>query len=161
MKSYVILVTVGAISLTPTGCGFARYSKLQVQVVDQQTAEGISKAQLRTYYIKTTLDFTYQRKDEEKTDREGFATLTIATNNCQWTILGQFCGIIPQISVEADGYRPRHVWVEKSRHFNPTRPLRIQMEKRDESPNKDGAANRSQPVQPGTNSTSLPTSSRR
>src|SRR3954470_20799818 len=69
-----------AAPLMLAGCTFARYAKLQVQVVDQESKEGVPRARLRTFYVKPMWDMTYQRKDHERTDREGFATLTIATN---------------------------------------------------------------------------------
>jgi hypothetical protein len=96
-------------SLMLAGCTFAKYSKVRVHVVDEQTQAGISKARLRTFYVKPMMDMTYQRKDREKTDAAGFATLTVATNWSQRMILGWTYGIMPHVAVEADGYVPREV----------------------------------------------------
>ncbi len=74
------------------------------------------------------LDMTHQRKDREKTDRDGFATLTIATNWSQRTVLGWTHGIIPMISVEAAGYHQRNVGVPDSA-FDLAEPMLIQMTK--------------------------------
>ena len=103
------LIAVTAFLLS--GCTFAKYSKVRVHVVDEQTQAGIPKARVRTFYVKPMLDMTYQRKDREKTDRDGFATLTVATNWSQRMILGWTHGIMPHLSVEADGYLPRDVRV--------------------------------------------------
>ena len=110
MRAPLSLALVTA-SLMLAGCTFARYSKLHVQVVDQQTKEGVPRARLRTFYVKPMMDMTYQRKDRKKTDRSGFATLTIATNWSQRMILGWTYGIAPHVTVQADGYVPREVAV--------------------------------------------------
>ena len=98
-----------AASFMLSGCSFAQYSKVRVQVVDQETRAGIYKAKLRTFYMKPMLDMSYQREDSEKTDRGGFATLSVATNWSQWVVYGWTHGIIPKINVQADGYLPRHI----------------------------------------------------
>ena len=74
------------------------------------------------------LDMTYQRKDREKTDRDGFATLSVATNWSQRMILGWTHGIISHLSVEADGYLPRDVGVPGNA-FGGVEPSLIQMVK--------------------------------
>jgi len=119
---------MAALTFTQNGCTFARYSKLHVQVVDEQTGAGISKAQVRTFYVKPMMDMTYQRKDREKTDADGFATLTVATNWSQRTILGWTHGIIPRLAVQADGYGLRELGVPHDA-FMRAKPLLVQLEK--------------------------------
>lgn len=121
-------MAIAALAFMQAGCTFARYSKLHVQVVDEQTKEGIPKARVRTFYVKPMLDMTYQRKDREKTDVDGFATLTVATNWSQRMILGWTYGIIPHLSVQADGYRLREVGVPHEA-FGRVQPLLIHMER--------------------------------
>jgi len=113
MKRFVMAVYLVVLASTLVGCTFARYSKLRVQVIDQQTREGIPKARLRAFYSKPMLDMTYQRKDREKTDRRGFATLTIATNDSQRMIFGWTYGIRPHVSVEAQGYISQQLGVSR------------------------------------------------
>jgi len=74
------------------------------------------------------LDMTYQRKDREKADESGFASLSIATNWSQRMILGWTHGIIPHLAVEADGYRARDVGIPYDAFRRP-QPLIIQMER--------------------------------
>ena len=121
-------VTIALLMFTQTGCTFARYAKLHVQVVDEQTGAGIRKARVRTYYVKPMMDITYQRKDREKTDASGLATLTVATNWSQRMILGWTHGIIPRLAVKADGYGPRELGVPGDA-FSRAEPLRIELEK--------------------------------
>jgi hypothetical protein len=128
MKRILLPMAVAVLTFTQAGCTCARYSKLRVQVVGEQTKEGIPKAQVRTFYVKPMMDMTYQRKDREKTDREGFATLTVATNWSQRMILGWTHGIIPRLSVQADGYSPREVGIPYDA-FGRAQPLLIQMER--------------------------------
>lgn len=52
----VITLALLAASFLLSGCGFAQYSKVRVQVVDQETRAGIYKAQLRTFYTRPMLD---------------------------------------------------------------------------------------------------------
>jgi hypothetical protein len=111
MKRILLPVTLAALTFMQAGCTFARYTQVRVQVVDEQTNAGIPKARVRTFYVKPAMDMTYQRKDREKTDAGGFATLTVATNWSQRMILGWTYGIIPHLAVQADGYRSRQVGV--------------------------------------------------
>lgn len=117
---------VPVIALLLSGCTFAQYIKVRVRVVDAQTQAGIPKARVRTFYVKPMWDMTYQRKDREKTDREGFATLTVATNWSQRMILGWTYGIVPHVSVQAQGYQPQNVGVPR-RAFGGVEPLLIEM----------------------------------
>ena len=144
MKLALMSLALVALSCTLAGCTFARYAKLRVQVLDQQTNEGIPKAQLRTFYMKPMLDMTYQRKDREKTDRQGFATLTIATNDSQRMIFGWTYGIHPQVSVEAEGYISQVVGVDGDAPGR-SELLLIRMQ-REGMPDNNGAANVSLPV---------------
>jgi hypothetical protein len=122
-----IQVLFAATALAFTGCTFARYSKVTVQVVDGQTSTGISDAQVRTYYVKPMMDMTYQRKDTKKTGARGFATLTVATNWSQRMVLGWTYGIIPRFAVQANGYRKRDVGIA-SENLTGTQPLVIRLE---------------------------------
>lgn len=92
------------------GCTFARYTKVRVQVVDDQSHAGISGTQVSTFYIKPMLDMTCQRHDHELTDSNGFATLTVATNTSQRMILGWTYGIFTSVTVQAQGYRSEPNW---------------------------------------------------
>lgn len=121
-------MAVAALVCMLAGCTFAQYSKLHVRVVDEQTLAGIPKARVRTYYIKPMFDMTYQRKDREKTDADGYATLTVATNWSQRMILGWTHGISPCLSVVADGYRLREIGIRNDA-TNRAQPLLITMER--------------------------------
>lgn len=104
---------LAVVALLASGCGSAKYCKLRVHVVDEQTQAGIPKAKVRTCYIKPMLDPSYQRRDSEKADEEGFAVLTVATNWSQKTIFGWTHGIFPVISAEAPGYNPGRIGVSR------------------------------------------------
>ena len=56
----------------------------------------------------------YQWKDRETSDRQGFATLTMATNRSQWFILGPTDGISPYISAQAEGYLDKRLHVPRA-----------------------------------------------
>ena len=126
MMRFLLLVAAAALAFT--GCTFPRYSKVGVQVVDEQTKAGIPMARVRTFYVKPMMDMTYQRKDREKTDGSGFATLTVATNWSQRMVLGWTHGIIPRLSVQADGYGVREVGIPHDA-FGRAQRLLIEMEK--------------------------------
>ena len=102
-----LTLLVGMLALT--SC--ARYSHVMVRVVDRDSQIGIAGARLRTYYVKPMLSMTYQRKDHAKTDREGWARLTVATNYSQWFIGWEY-GIFPRASVEATGYRKQEAGLQ-------------------------------------------------
>jgi hypothetical protein len=124
-----------------TGCTFAKYAKVRVRVVDEQTQAGIPKARLRTFYTKPMFDTTYQRKDREKTDGNGCATLSIATNWSQRMILGWTHGIIPRISVEATGYLSREAYLSRESHDR-NDPVIVPMRKLDEGATRTESADR-------------------
>ena len=137
MNRTCLVMLVVAMSFVLAGCTFARYSKLHMHVVDEQTQAGIPKASVRTFYVKPMLDMTYQRKDREKTDRDGFTTLTVATNSSQRTFLGWTHGIIPWVTVEADGYVPQQVGVPRTT-LERSEAFVVKMQR----PNNGAAANR-------------------
>lgn len=122
----VVTLALLAASFLLSGCTFAQYSKVRVQVVDQETRAGIYKAQLRTFYTKPMLDMSYQRKDSAKTDRGGFATLSVATNSSQWMVLGWTHGIFPRLDVQADGYLPQQIGIPRD-NANRLQPVVIEL----------------------------------
>jgi hypothetical protein len=105
VKAHRSFAIIAAICFVLTGCGIARYAKVQVHVVDEETQQGIPRAHVRTYYIKPMLDMTDQHKVHKRTDLNGFATISVATNRSQWTFLGWTHGIIPVITANAEGYK--------------------------------------------------------
>ena len=131
MASKITLTLVVATALLSSGCTFAKYSKLRVQVVDERTQAGIPGARVSTIYVKPGMDFTYQRNDSEKTDGHGFATLTVATNSSQRMIFGWTYGIFPHLTVKAHGYHPQVAGDElfgiPLDQFGRAEPLLIQM----------------------------------
>lgn len=138
LTAIIVVVTV----LTLAGCGFAQYTKVPVKVVDNQTGSGIAGVTLRTYYLKPMLDPSHQHKDKRKTDGGGFARLTVATNQSQWTIFGRTHGIFPCISAEAAGYYRFQGEIDWFiRDPRQTKPLIIRMEKRAIGTNNAGAVN--------------------
>jgi hypothetical protein len=108
------------------GCGFASYTKVPVNVVDQTTRRGIADVQLETFYVKPTLDMTYQRRDQARTDADGYATITVATNSSQWFILGSTHGIFPHLRVEAPGYPKQEVPIPEAT-FRARKPFVVQL----------------------------------
>jgi hypothetical protein len=94
------------ICLSLSACGMAHYSKVRVHVIDARTQSPIRGAIVRSDYMKPMLDMTYQHKARKRTDAEGYATISVATNWSQWMWLGWTHGISPQISAEAQGYWP-------------------------------------------------------
>jgi hypothetical protein len=78
------------------------------------------------------MDMTYQRKDRETTDDQGFATLTVATNSSQRMILGWTYGVFPWIAVTADGYSPRDIGIPKEASER-SEPLLISIDKTDQA----------------------------
>ena len=105
MMPKIALTLMVATAFLLSGCTFAKYAKLRVQVVDERTSVGIPGARVSTFYVKPELDPTYQGSDSEKTDGNGFATLTVATNSSQRMIFGWTHGIFPCLAVKVDGYR--------------------------------------------------------
>jgi len=104
VKALRRLAIVAVVCLGMGGCGVARYAKVQVYVVDEDTQKGIPRALVRTYYIKPMLDMTYQHKAHKRSDANGFASISVATNGSQWMFLGWTHGITPVITAEAKGY---------------------------------------------------------
>lgn len=120
------------------GCGFAQYTKVRVRVLDGNTTNAIVGARLSVFYMKPMLDPSHQHHDHKKTDSEGYATLTVATNQSQWTIFGWTHGIFPQVKSEAKGYYDFEGGFSE-RDYSRKEPVIIRMEKRNGSTNHVGA----------------------
>lgn len=133
MRHIFLTTLVAMMTFLLIGCTYAKYSNVRVHIVDEQTQAEIPKARVRTYYVKPMLDMTYQRKDMEQTDQGGFATLSVATNWQQLSILGWTYGITPHLSVQANGYRLQEVgdplFGIPYDAFGQSEPLLIQMTK--------------------------------
>jgi hypothetical protein len=127
MNRHTSFLYVGLVALLLAGC--AHYAQVRVRVVDKESQVGIPQAQLRAFYVKPMLSMTYQWKDRARTDRDGWATLTVATNFSQWMIGWEY-GIIPFVSAEKLAYRKRDAsLVDVIQKGDLKVPIIIEMEK--------------------------------